>query len=345
MTLIKQHFRFVPVIAAIVFAASAAIFGQTEFRPLPTDPTTPAILFGPEHSERMFRRDETSERSIKVDPNVNISLCVGEGNLKVNSWNRSEVRIFVADGSKFSIRVQLKGPKSGEPALITAVSESDGKSKPGSWSECLHGEEIEIDAPTGTVLNLKGQETATTVDGIRRVNIRNAGGDISVRNVSEGVNAVTYNGDLTVERSSGPMSLEATRGNVLAFDVGPSEIGDLFKAKTTSGAIAVQKLQFRQTEINSISGTVAFNGAIQNGGTYSFSTSNGSIRLTLPTDSACMVAASYGGDFASEFPLKILTENLKGGWVKSITASIGDGNNTMLRVTTNNGTISINKQK
>ncbi len=321
------------------------MFGQMVYRPLVERPAAPPAPVGMQPHSRAHGWDETSERSIKVDPNVNLSLCVGEGSLTVNGWNRNEVRIFVSKGSKFSFRVQMKSPKTGEPALILAVSEAEAKNKAGSWSECLHGEEIEIDAPPGAVVNLKGQETTTVVDGIRRVSIKNAGGDISIRNVSAGVSAVTYNGDLTVEQSSGPMSLETTRGNILAFDVGPSEIGDLFKAKTSSGAISVQKLQFRQTEINSISGTVVYNGEIQTGGSYSFGTSNGTIRLTLPLDSACTIWASYGGAFNSEFPLKIMTEDLKGGWVKSITASIGKANNTMLRLTTNNGSISINKQQ
>src|SRR5258706_15967009 len=54
---------------------------------------------------------DTSERSIKVDGNVNLSLCVTQGTIKVNGWNRSEVRVFVQDGSKFGFKVQLKSPK------------------------------------------------------------------------------------------------------------------------------------------------------------------------------------------------------------------------------------------
>src|SRR5438128_9018948 len=42
---------------------------------------------------------DTSEKSIKVDSNVNLSLCVTQGTIKVNGWNRSEVRVFVQDGS------------------------------------------------------------------------------------------------------------------------------------------------------------------------------------------------------------------------------------------------------
>lgn len=307
-------------------------------------PPVPAIIAVPQPRVMIRAAGDTFERSIKVDPNINISLCVSQGNLKVNGWSRPEVRVFVADGSKFGFKVQQKSPKTGDPVWIMVAAEGDGKNKYGSPSECINGEEIEIDAPSGAVLNLKGQEITTTVDGIRRVSIKNAGGDISVRNISGGVTASTYRGDMTVEQSMGAVVLENTSGNILVFDAGPSEIGDIFKAKTTSGAISVQKIGHRQIEVNSISGTVVYNGDILSGGSYSFGTSNGSIKLSIPAATSCMINASYGGAFSSEFAFKLVTENISPGPVKSVVATIGGGG-ASLRLTTNNGSISIKKQQ
>src|SRR5439155_16456954 len=47
----------------------------------------------------------TSERSIQVDPKVNLSLCVTQGTVSVNGWSRNEVRAFVKDGSRFEFKV------------------------------------------------------------------------------------------------------------------------------------------------------------------------------------------------------------------------------------------------
>ena len=77
------------------------------------------------------------------------------------------------------------------------------------------------------------------------------------------------------------MNLETTNGNILVFEAAPSEIGDIFKVKTTSGAISLQKLGYRQVESNSISGTMMFGGELLSGGSYSFVTSNGTIRLAI----------------------------------------------------------------
>src|SRR5687768_15164208 len=50
----------------------------------------------------------TMERSIAVDKNVNLSLCVTQGNLKINGWNRNEIRVYVQDGAKFGFKVLQK---------------------------------------------------------------------------------------------------------------------------------------------------------------------------------------------------------------------------------------------
>lgn len=337
-------------ILVITMAATNALFAQSEPKNIPAPLAKPAVADVPPPPrawrDRSRSGDETSERSIKVAARVNVILCVSQGNIKVNGWNRNEVRIFVSNGSKFGVRVQYKNPKSGDPESISILSVPDGKNKNKyeSSSECINGDEIEIDAPREAVLNLKGQEITTSVDGIRKASIWHAGGDISVTNVSEGVNALTYNGDLTVEQSEGAVTLETTRGNIVVFDVGPNEISDIFKAKTSSGAISVQKLGHRQVEVSSISGTVLYNGELHNGGLYGFRNSNGTIRLVIPADTSCDVYASYGGAFSSDLPLKILTEDVRPGFIKSVAATIGKTRYATLKITTNNGSISIKKQ-
>ncbi len=294
----------------------------------------------------VFFGGDDSERSIKVDPKINISLCVMQGNVKVNGWDRNEVRVFVSSGSTFGFRVQQKSQKSGDPVWIMIMPDSGEKNKFIASGECISGDQIEIDAPVNATLKLKGREVSTVVDGIRRVGIMNVGGDVSIRNISDGIDATSYRGDITVERSAGSIVLENTTGNILAFDAEPSEIGDNFKAKTTSGSISIQNIGHRQIEVNSISGTVAYNGEILNGGSYRFWTSNGSIKLSLPEKSSCMLTASYGfGAFSSDIPYKLTTENISPGPVKSIVATLGKGGDATLRLTTNNGSISIKKQQ
>ncbi len=293
-----------------------------------------------------YRTDgSTSEKAIAVDSSVNISMCVTSGNLKINGWNRSELRVFVKDGAKFGFKVQQTSPKTGTPVwvMLNGMVQTAGKSAP--QSECIWGDEIEIEVPVGANVNIKGQEAWTTIDSVRKVGIRMIGGDINLRNVSNGIMASAGQGDITVDESMGPMSLDSTTGNIVVFEAGPSEVGDIFKAKTNSGAVSMQKLQYRQIEVNSISGSVAYAGEILNGGTYGLSTSNGSIRLTVPQASKYFLIASYGfGAFQSDLPVKTIEENITPGPVKSIKGTINGGGDATLKLTTNNGSITIKKQ-
>ncbi len=291
---------------------------------------------------RMYGGD-TYERSIAVSPNVNLSLCVSQGNLRVNGWNRNEVRVYVKDGGKMKFHVREKNEKDGKPNWISPVP-FDQKHANRTYPNCIWGDDIEIDLPVTASIEITGTETEATIDDVRKVLFKNNSGDITVRNAVNGVTASTYEGDVTVEGSTGPMSLETTSGNITAFQLSPSEIGDRFTAKTGSGAVLLQNVTHRQTQVTSISGSVAFTGDIRPGGSYSLSTTNGSIRMTLPASTACQFLAVYGaGNFISEIPVKLETENLIGGPLKKVAGKIGPGGDAVLKLTANNGSIGIRK--
>jgi hypothetical protein len=287
---------------------------------------------------------DTGERSLKVDANVNLTLCVIEGTLNINSWRHNELRVFVNEGSKFGFKVSQKNEKTGEPVWVNVVGIA-GKGKFPMPTECISGGEIEIDLPPNATVNLKSRTTDTTVDGIRKATVKTVGGDISLRNLSEGATAQTYQGDITVEASRGPFDLDSATGNIVVFEAAPSEPGDIFRARTTSGLISLQKIEHRQIDVNSISGSVAYTGPIRGGASYKLTTSIGSIRLAIPQASACTVSATYGyGRFETDLPFKIETENIAEGPVKTVVGTFGGGGDAMIRLESNNGSIAIKKQ-
>lgn len=315
----------------------------------PRDPRPPRDERSREPSERSFESapQDKFERSIKTDPAVNLYLgCVKEGAIKVNGWNRNEVRVFIAHGSKFAFRVAEKHPKSGQPVWIKVVRSEAARFGPDG--DCLSAEEIEIDAPVSATITIKGREISTTVDTLKKVDITSIGGSIIARNITNGVAASAGQGDITVEASQGPMQLDTTTGNVVVFEAGPSDFGDMFHAKTNSGSVMLQRLGFRQVNVGSATGSVGYSGEIISGGTYNLRTSRGTIRMTVPIKASFRLWATYGfGTFSSEIPVDILTENLKGpnrdaGPVKSIVGKAGTGDATV-KLTASNGNIEIRK--
>jgi DUF4097 and DUF4098 domain-containing protein YvlB len=115
----------------------------------------------------------------------------------------------------------------------------------------------------GAVVTVKSGESQAVIDSVSRVDIQNRNGNILLSNIKQGIEARTYEGGMTVENSSGAISL-ATTGSIVVIDASPGESCDIFEVKTNSGAIILQKVVHRQVEVNSISGTVKFAGEILN---------------------------------------------------------------------------------
>lgn len=283
----------------------------------------------------------TSEKSMVVDPNVAIKLCVSEGNLKVNGWRRNEVRVFVKNGRKFRFKALEKSSESGKVNWLWVGNVVEGRPAPSA--ECLAGERIEIDAPLGANLDISGRSAPTSIDSVKKVKVKIEEGAVMLRNISGGINAYSAQGNVIVENSSGSIGLESTTGNIVAVEVTSGQIGDLFRARTNSGQISLRKVEHRQIDASSISGSLVFEGKFLSGGIYNFRTSVGSIRLAIPGSSSCTVTATYAdGDFVSEIPYKILTQNIT-PQAKILVASIGSGDaNVHLRASS--GRITIKKQ-
>jgi hypothetical protein len=283
--------------------------------------------------------DFTTEKSMLVDPNVTVKLCVSDGDLKINGWRRDEVRVFVKSGRKFHLKQLEKSTESGKVNWLWIANVTEGA---GPGSGCLAGESIEIDAPIGSSFDLSGRAAKTSVDSVKKAKVKILEGVISLRNIPGGITAYTGQGDVMVENSGGGISLESTTGNIVAVEVSPGQIGELFRAKTNSGAISLQRVEHRQIEASSISGSLLFDGKFLAGGIYTFRTSNGSIKLSIPQASSCTIRATYGfGTFNYDIPLTILTEN-DTPRARTVVAKIGAGD-ASVSLTTTSGSIGIKK--
>jgi hypothetical protein len=343
--------KFLKIALALCFAAGLPTVSIAQpDAPAPPKPKAKVWIYDkkdkPEPAPTPAPRAErvTSEKSLAVDPGVNVKFCVSDGVVKINGWERNEVRVFVKEGRKIGFKVLERNTKTDSPNWVWIMNGNAAEQGRGPLSNCLAGESVEIDLPVGSIVNMEARTTGATIDTVKSVSVKIIEGSINIRNVKGGVKAETYQGDVMLESSNGQISLQTTTGNIVAFDVNPGEIGDLLTAKTTSGTISLQRVSHRQIEANSISGSVNFNGSFLTGGIYKFKSSNGSIRMQLPEKSSCTISASFGfGTFNyAGMPVEIITENILPGG-KNIVAKIGGGEATV-NVTTSSGSIVIRKQ-
>jgi hypothetical protein len=308
---------------------------QPTFQPPPKFPKTPL----PPKKRAENESATAAEKSIQTEAKVTVSVCVSEGNVRINGWERNEIRAFVSGGSKVGFKVLQKKQK---PVWVKVVGFDPLTDKEAGLDECLSGAEIELDVPRGAVVALKSGQSQITIASIAKVTVENVGGDISLNDIAGGVTAKTYEGDVMVEKSAGAIALFSTTGNIVAFEVEPSEVGDVFRATTRSGAVTLQSVSHSQVEANSGSGSIRFNGEFTSGGQYTFKTTNGSILLLVPVESSCRINANYGfGAFQSEIILKDVQKTP--GEVQKLTAMLGAGD-ANLNLTTYSGAIRIKKK-
>lgn len=301
---------------------------------VPLSPPTP--VFG-------FRtKGDSDEKSIKVNAKSIVSFCVSRGKIKVNGWNRNEVRAFVDGSKQIGIKVIEKSRDKKEPVWVKVIGYDPEKTETPRRSECISGKVIELDVPFGATIDAKGGVGGTTIDSVAKVKLKKVGGDVIFNNIKYGIYAINYEGNIIVNKSGGSMNLETTTGNIVAVRAFPKEWGDTFKAKTNSGAVVLQDVEYRQGEIFSTSGSIKFMGKILANSQFEFTTIDGSITLQIPKDSNADLNATYGGNFISKIPFK----NIKKGGdsnVRTISATMGKSGAKLL-LETFQGTILIDEQ-
>jgi hypothetical protein len=319
----------------VACAASVSAQTSTKVQP-PTAPVAPVTQRTPRPFAPIVRlniqriNNETgipAEKAISVDNRANVQLCIENGNVKVNGWDRNEVRAMIEQGSYVGFRVLNKTAQN-TPAVVKIVGYDTQKTASGGANECLRGENIEIDVPRGATVKIEGRQFDAEISSVFKADVKNDGGDIRLNEIAQGVDARTYQGDLSVENSGGAISLSTTNGNIFAYNARPFEFSNVFAAKTNSGAINLQAVEYPQISVKSFSGAINFSGSILSGGQYGFETQNGSIQLNLPQKSSFAVTATYGyGDFKSEIPMVNVTKTP--GQPQKLTGQTGTGDATL----------------
>ena len=265
-----------------------------------------------------------AEKFIATDAKVNISLCVTTGNIKINGWERDEVRVSVDEGGDAGFSVRDRNQQTGKPNWLMVLAFDPSKNREAGLDECLAGGEIALDVPRGATVNLKSHESEIAITSVNKVSVVNDSGNISLEDIRQGIDAKTYEGDVTVGKSGGAMILSSTNGNILVFETAGGEVGDSLRVKTIGGGITLQQVSQKQIEANSNTGSIRFDGELTSGGQYFFGTTNGAIDLTIPADSSCRIEAFYGGAFQSDIPLKTITKDIA-PQVQKMVAVVGAG--------------------
>lgn len=327
---------------SVIFVVfSVSVFAQVNPPAPPVPPSPKKNPVKKSISQAVNVSEIPAEISVATDASVNISLCINEGKIKINGWDRNEVRALINEGSSLGFKIVTKNAAS-KPTWLKILGYDPLKTKQIGTDECLSGEEIELDVPRGATVNIKGDtgEFDTEINSVFRASVKNNGGNISINDIKDGITAQTFEGDIEIANSGGSIQLSATNADILVYNAAPVRIADAISVKTSSGSISLQNILHSQVEVSSISGIVGYTGEIS-GGQYNFATQSGQILLNLAKNSSFgMIAAYMPGNFKSQIPIQNV--NNEGTYQKSV--GVFGAGNASLNIKTLSGTITINTQ-
>lgn len=177
---------------------------------------------------------------------------------------------------------------------------------------------VELQTPPGAVLDLHTSNGPVTITGVT--------GQIKVH---------TSNGKIDVKGSKAKLELKTSNGGI-HVDGGAEQVN----LNTSNGKITIQSGKGTVTAHTS-NGSIEFSGTLADG-SHSFTTSNGSIQVTLPADAHFRVDATTShGKIETDFAV---AESEKKGKTH-IRSTVGDNPAVSIKLHTSNGSIGIHSKK
>jgi hypothetical protein len=247
----------------------------------------------------------TAEQTIAAEATVTLLTCVESGDVVVRGWDRKEVRARSNDASRIELR-RADATTDPNPATRIEVLVARDEAEPARPGLCSNSGNLELDVPRGATVQIKGNTGDVNVAGVANVRAKTLSGDIELQRISKSTEAWSANGTIIMRNSSGRVRLETISSEIVASDLVPDEASDEFFAKSVSGEISLAKLAHTHVEATSSNSSIQFEGALAEGGLYSFKSHSGSVTLALPSNSAFQLNAKvhHSGEIITDFPIR-----------------------------------------
>ena len=262
------------------------------------------------HENTEGKPGEKTERSLAVDPEATVTLCVASGTLTVRGWEKSEIRVRSADAAQIDFRRIDKTKDPAKPAARVDVMVLDKRSAATPRLDCQALASVEMEVPAGATVQVQTRDGDITISGVAGVYAGSQNGDISIERASKLVEAGSVGGSIVLKDSSGRVNLSSAGGGVEAINVRPGGPEDTFEVGTVSGDIQLERVSNPKVTAKTVNGALMMSGPLAKSGYYGLTNMTGDIILAMPADASFHLNAkvSEKHNIVSEFPLKYLSE-------------------------------------
>jgi DUF4097 and DUF4098 domain-containing protein YvlB len=210
---------------------------------------------------------------------------------------------------------------------------------------CNGTSDIEIFVPRGAYVDLTTREGDVSVENVTKARLQSLNGGFSLRGIKSYTQAQTTSGDITLDDSSGQVSLTTISGSIDVRNTQQSDSGDSLSVNAVSGDVTLERVNYLRVEAASASGDIIWFGALTRGAAYNMRTTSGDVTIVLPSNSSFKVNAvvSQGGEINTDFQIKPTTSvDIKRG-PHHLVGTYGTGDAT-LNLIAINGTVYLRKK-
>jgi hypothetical protein len=250
------------------------------------------------------------ERSMSVDPQATLTLCVASGELKVRGWDKNEVHVRSVDAAQLDFRRIDRIKDSSKPATRVDVMVFDKSGLSNPKLDCQAVADVEMDVPAGATVQVQTRDGDIIISGVSGAYAGSQNGDITIERAAKLVEAGSVGGSIYLRDSSGRVNLSSAGGGVEVVNVRPATEEDTFEVGTVSGDIHLDRVSNPKVLAKTVNGAVMMTGPLAKSGYYGFTNVTGDVVLALPHDASFKLNAKVSDkhDIVSDFKLIYLSE-------------------------------------
>ena len=253
---------------------------------------------------------EKIERSLSVDAQAIVTLCVSSGTLQVRGWEKNEVRVRSTDATQIELRRIDKVKEPSKPAARVDVMVLDKNVVMKAQRDCSALASVEMDVPAGATVQVQTRDGDIMIAGVAAAYAGSQNGDITIERATKLVEAGSVGGSILLRNSTGRVNLSSAGGGVEAINVRPATDEDTLEVGTVSGDIRLDRVSIAKVTAKTVNGALMMSGPLAKSGYYVFSNVTGDVVLALPSDASFQLNAkvSEKHDIVSDFTLKYINE-------------------------------------
>ncbi|UCD25526.1 MAG: DUF4097 family beta strand repeat protein [Gemmatimonadota bacterium] len=247
---------------------------------------------------------QQTDTTFAVASGARLDIDAFRGEVVIRTWDRNEMRVVAFHSSRTRVGI--------------SQSSSVVRIRPQAY-QGVANVDVELTVPAGTDVDVNGTFMGADISGdFGEVRVETVQGDINATGATGFAYLYSVQGDVTLSNASGDLTVHSVHGS-LGVD---GAMGKL-TADATHGNITLHGIESSQVEATTVSGTVRFEGTIEDGGRYRLSTHSGNVIVTVPENiNAAISVSTFSGSFDAGFPIT-LTETWSQG--RQFSFTIGDG--------------------